>query len=52
MKSSDVESSFDPLRMGVLGEIDGGEAAYYSTMLEWKWDGQMPSQENAWAIST
>ena len=53
-KNSDLRTSldvsFDPLRMGPLGEIDGGEAAYYSTMLDWKWDGPMQSQDNPWAI--
>jgi hypothetical protein len=45
-----LEVSFDPLRMGPLGEIDGGEAVYYSTMLDWKWDVPMQSQGDPWAI--
>ena len=48
--SASYEPTFDQLRMGSLGEIDGGESAYYSTMPEWKWDTMMTSGTDPWAI--
>jgi len=41
----------DPLRLGALGEIDGGESAYYQAS-EWKWEGPMYTLDQPWAIST
>jgi len=41
----------DPLRLGALREIDGGESAYYQTS-EWKWDGPMATLDQPWAIYT
>ncbi|TFK50042.1 hypothetical protein OE88DRAFT_1736329 [Heliocybe sulcata] len=39
-----------PLRLGIFGEVDGGESLFYSSE-NWKWEGVMPSSEPAWAIS-
>ena len=41
----------DPLRLGSLREIDGGESAYYQSG-EWKWEGTMPTLDQPWAIFT
>ncbi|KAJ7573924.1 hypothetical protein C8J56DRAFT_803727 [Mycena floridula] len=46
-----VEEFPDPLRLGVLKEIDGGEAAYYHSN-DWKYDAPMPVPEQPWAIFT
>ncbi|EJD06618.1 uncharacterized protein FOMMEDRAFT_138512 [Fomitiporia mediterranea MF3/22] len=43
----------DPLRLGIWGEIDGGESGYFSSTDTWKWDSVPPSSgDNSWAIST
>lgn len=44
---------FDPSHLGFLGEIDGGEAEYYTFREGLRWD-EMPSsaQDTHWAIST
>ncbi|KAF9256357.1 hypothetical protein L218DRAFT_911412 [Marasmius fiardii PR-910] len=44
-----VEEFSDPLRLGTLKEIDGGESAYYQPN-EWKWDGAMNTLDQPWAI--
>ncbi|KAG8213208.1 hypothetical protein J3R82DRAFT_11673 [Butyriboletus roseoflavus] len=41
----------DPLRLGSLREIDGGESAYYQAD-NWKWEGTMHTLEQPWAIFT
>lgn len=41
----------DPLRLGSLREIDGGESAYYQAD-NWKWEGQMQTLDQPWAIFT
>ncbi|KAG9315089.1 hypothetical protein JVU11DRAFT_4201 [Chiua virens] len=41
----------DPLRLGSLREIDGGESAYYQVD-NWKWEGSMPTLDQPWAIFT
>jgi len=48
--SSDL---FDPSHLGFLGEIDGGEAEYFTSRDGWRW-GEPPSstQDTQWAIST
>jgi hypothetical protein len=38
----------DPYRLGVWGEIDGGESAYFQPNDGWKWAGEMPHSD--WAI--
>lgn len=43
------QEEYDPLRLGTLKEIDGGESAYYQST-DWKWDGQMATLEQPWAI--
>jgi len=43
------QEEYDPLRLGTLKEIDGGESAYYQST-DWKWDGQMTTLEQPWAI--
>jgi hypothetical protein len=43
------QEEYDPLRLGGLKEIDGGESAYYQST-DWKWDGQMATLEQPWAI--
>ncbi|KAF5392157.1 hypothetical protein D9757_001392 [Collybiopsis confluens] len=49
MLDSKQQEEFDPLRLGPLKEIDGGESAFFHAA-EWKWDGPMPSMESPWAI--
>lgn len=44
-----MEEFSDPLRLGTLKEIDGGESAYYQSN-EWRWDTAMNTQEQPWAI--
>ncbi|KAF5367438.1 hypothetical protein D9758_003807 [Tetrapyrgos nigripes] len=39
----------DPLRLGTLKEIDGGESAFYQSS-DWKWDMVMPTVDQPWAI--
>ncbi|KZT29950.1 hypothetical protein NEOLEDRAFT_1127859 [Neolentinus lepideus HHB14362 ss-1] len=39
-----------PLRLGIFGEVDGGESLFYSSD-NWKWEGLMPTSDPAWAIS-
>lgn len=41
----------DPLRLGSLKEIDGGESAYYQVD-NWKWEGSMHTLDQPWAIFT
>ena len=41
----------DPLRLGSLREIDGGESAYYQSG-DWKWEDPMPTLDQPWAIFT
>lgn len=41
----------DPLRLGSLREIDGGESAYYQAD-NWKWEGPMHTLDQPWAIFT
>lgn len=45
--------AFDPSHIGFLGEIDGGEAEYFTSRDGWRWD-EIPSstQDTHWAIST
>ncbi|KAF9059424.1 hypothetical protein BDP27DRAFT_1341465 [Rhodocollybia butyracea] len=43
------QEEYDPLRLGTLKEIDGGESAYYQST-DWKWDGTMTTLEQPWAI--
>jgi len=43
------EESGDPLRLGSLKEIDGGESAYYQ-IGDWQWEGTMPTLDQPWAI--
>ncbi|KAH7873353.1 hypothetical protein F5879DRAFT_950856 [Lentinula edodes] len=43
------QEEYDPLRLGTLKEIDGGESAYYQST-DWKWDGHMATLEQPWAI--
>ncbi|OCB85318.1 hypothetical protein A7U60_g7623 [Sanghuangporus baumii] len=43
----------DSLRLGIWGEIDGGESGYFNSSDMWKWDSIPPSSgDNSWAIST
>ena len=43
----------ESLRLGVWGEIDGGESGYFNSSDMWKWDSMPPSSgDNSWAIST
>lgn len=46
-----IDETSDPLRLGALGEIDGGESAYYQAG-DWKWEGAMPTLDQSWAIFT
>lgn len=46
-----IEESSDPLRLGSLREIDGGESAYYQTD-NWKWEGSMHTVDQPWAMFT
>lgn len=41
----------DPLRLGSLKEIDGGESAYYHVS-DWSWEGSMHTLDQPWAIFT
>jgi len=41
----------DIRKLGFWGEIDGGEGVMYQQD-NWKWGGQMPTMDPAWAIST
>jgi hypothetical protein len=41
----------DIRKLGFWTEIDGGEGGLYQQD-NWKWDGQMPTMDPAWAIST
>ena len=41
----------DIRKMGFWSEIDGGEGVLYQQD-NWKWGGQMPTMDPAWAIST
>ncbi|KAJ4479972.1 hypothetical protein J3R30DRAFT_2560687 [Lentinula aciculospora] len=43
------QEEYDPLRLGTLKEIDGGESSYYQST-DWKWDGHMATLEQPWAI--
>ncbi|KAJ7575874.1 hypothetical protein C8J56DRAFT_1171771 [Mycena floridula] len=51
LSKAKVEEFSDPLQLGVLREIDGGEAAYYHSN-EWKYDTPMSVLEQPWAMST
>lgn len=46
-----IEEPGDPLRLGSLKEIDGGESAYYQVD-NWKWEGSMHTLDQPWAIFT
>ncbi|KAK7051102.1 hypothetical protein VNI00_005214 [Paramarasmius palmivorus] len=46
MKSEEIS---DPLRLGTLKEIDGGESAYYQSH-EWKWESSMATLDQPWAM--
>ncbi|KAI6025775.1 hypothetical protein F5J12DRAFT_810324 [Pisolithus orientalis] len=50
-KIEDSSDHIDLLRLGVLREIDGGEAAHYQSD-HWKWEGTMPTSEQPWAMLT
>jgi len=45
-----TEEQPDHLRLGTWKEIDHGEATYYNSTTEWKWDSPMPSHDQPWAI--
>ncbi|THV03176.1 hypothetical protein K435DRAFT_852065 [Dendrothele bispora CBS 962.96] len=46
-----LEDLPNPLHLGTLKEIDGGESAYYQSN-DWKWDGPMPTTDQPWATFT
>jgi len=50
-KIDELGDRSDPLRLGSLREIDGGESAYYQGG-DWKWEGSMPTLDQPWAIFT
>ncbi|KAI5981956.1 hypothetical protein EDD15DRAFT_2523092 [Pisolithus albus] len=50
-KIEDSSDHIDLLRLGVLREIDGGEAAHYQSD-HWKWEGTMQTPEQPWAMLT
>ncbi|ESK82159.1 hypothetical protein Moror_14483 [Moniliophthora roreri MCA 2997] len=49
LNDAKLEELSDPLRLGTLKEIDGGESAYYQSH-EWKWDAPMTTLDQPWAI--
>lgn len=51
VKIADDIGGSNPLSLGVWGEINGGEPAYYEHP-GWKWEGDMPVLESPWAISS
>ncbi|KAH0833131.1 hypothetical protein J3R83DRAFT_12128 [Lanmaoa asiatica] len=50
-KIEELGDRSDPLRLGSLREIDGGESAYYQAD-NWKWEGSMHTLDQPWAIFT
>lgn len=50
-KIDDSGDRSDPLRLGSLREIDGGESAYYQAD-NWKWESPMQTLDQPWAIFT
>ncbi|KIY69069.1 hypothetical protein CYLTODRAFT_244517 [Cylindrobasidium torrendii FP15055 ss-10] len=44
------DETHDPLHLGTMKEVDGGEATYYHSS-QWKWDDPMPVPEPTWAMS-
>lgn len=46
-----LNGSSDIRKLGLWSEIDGGEGVLYQQD-NWKWGGQMPTMDPAWAIST
>ena len=46
-----LNSGSDIRKLGFWSEIDGGEGVLYQQD-NWKWGGQMPTMDPAWAIST
>jgi len=46
-----LNSGSDIRKLGFWAEIDGGEGVLYQQD-NWKWSGQMPTMDPAWAIST
>lgn len=50
-KIDELGDRSDPLRLGSLREIDGGESAYYQAG-DWKWEGSMHTLDQPWAIFT
>jgi hypothetical protein len=50
-KIDELGDRSDPLRLGSLREIDGGESAYYQAG-DWKWEGPMHTLDQPWAISS
>lgn len=51
IKFEALTDQLDPLRLGPLKGIDGGESAYYHPD-NWKWEGPMPTLEQPWAMYT
>ncbi|KAJ8072655.1 hypothetical protein PM082_016214 [Marasmius tenuissimus] len=49
LSESKLEEFSDPLRLGGLKEIDGGESAFFQSN-EWKWDAPMTTLDQPWAI--
>jgi hypothetical protein len=43
------QEEYDPVRLGPLKGIDGGESAYFQST-NWRWDGQMAAMDPPWAI--
>jgi hypothetical protein len=51
VKIADDIGGPNPLSLGVWGEINGGEPAFYDHP-GWKWEGDMTVLETPWAISS
>ncbi|KAK1229093.1 hypothetical protein PQX77_007855 [Marasmius sp. AFHP31] len=49
LSETKLEEFSDPLRLGGLKEIDGGESAFFQSN-EWKWDAPMTTLDQPWAI--
>ncbi|KAI6037669.1 hypothetical protein EDC04DRAFT_2701482 [Pisolithus marmoratus] len=50
-KIEDSSDHIDLLRLGILRDIDGGEAAHYQSD-QWKWEGTMQMSDQPWAMLT